>query len=478
MKVRFRELLTFKGLAKCFFATPKPTYVRYRGNENDAVIILVHGFGGDAETTWGQLPSLLCSEQRLEKWDIYSIGYPSSLRIDVPNVWSADPELKTLAIELRTILSLPPLARYKVIAVAAHSMGGLVVQRAMLDDARLTARISHLILFGVPSGGLGKAGLFGRLKRQFRDMGERSAFVTSLRNEWAEKYHDHYPFQLCVVAGDRDEFVPISSSLAPFPDLVQSVVPGDHLQIVKPTDAQHPCVVLLVDVLAGSCHVRGFVDSARLAVERREFREAVDALLPRAASLDDAALVTLALALDGLGRGEEGIAFLERRYSGGGSYTDALGTLGGRLKRRWLAERDANDLYRARSLYAEGLRLATEQNDHEQAYYHAINVAFLDLMSPSPGTSVSPNVSEMASLALSHCTRSSESHWRLATEAEAQLILGDLGRAISLYSRAISMATSPRAVDSMYSQAIRVAERIHGKNGVQRIEEAFGITKC
>lgn len=476
MRLDFNLLARLKRLAKCFIATTKPIHIQYRWNKNDAAVIFVHGFGGDAGKTWGQFPSLLCSEPRIQKWDVYSIGYPSSLRIDVPNIWSADPGLKTLAIELRTFLSLPPFAGYKVIAIAAHSMGGLVVQRAMLDEHKLAARISHVIFFGTPSGGLAKAGLFGRFKRQFRDMAQGSAFVTDLRNDWKKKYQGKYPFELRVVAGDRDEFVPSSSSLGPFPDSMQWVVPGNHLAIVKPNQADDQSVRLVVDALTGDHHARGVVDGARLAVERREFREAVEALLPRAESLDDTALVILALALDGLGRGEEGLAVLERWYQGGGSSADALGTLGGRFKRRWLAERVAADLSRARELYATGLKLAMEQGDHEQVYYHAINIAFLSLMASPLDSKVTSQTQEMARLAQTHCARSSENFWRIATEAEAALILDDLERAVALYSRAISISQSPRAIDSMYSQAIRVAERTHGRSGAQRIEEVFGIT--
>ncbi|QWD27087.1 alpha/beta hydrolase [Polynucleobacter paneuropaeus] len=440
-------------------------------------IVFIHGFGGDADKTWGQFPSLLCSEQRLQSWDIYSIGYPSNLRIDVPNLWSADPELKILSIELRTFLALPPFLNYKAIAIAAHSMGGLVVQRAILDDQKLMNRISHAIFFGTPSNGLSKAGLFGRLKRQVRDMDEDSTFVTDLRDDWNRIFPSTYHFEMRVIAGDRDEFVPSSSSLAPFPDSVQSVVPGNHLEIVKPTRADEKSVVLVVEALAGGYYAPGVIDGARLAVERRNFQEAANALLPRAEALDNAALVDLALALDGLGRGSEALAILEQRYQGGMSCADALGTLGGRLKRRWLVGRIEGDLLRSRELYASGLDLSLMQKDYEQAYYHAINIAFLDLIASPPNSKIPPQVQEMARRAQDYCALSPRNSWQIATEGEAELIHGDLKRATVFYIQAISMAESPRAIYSMYSQAIRVASRTHGKSGAQRIEEIFGIDK-
>src|SRR5262245_34869966 len=74
-------------------------------------------------------------------------------------------------------------------------------------------------------------------------------------------------------------------------------------------------------------------------------------LSPNADKLDDAALVALALALDGLGRGSEALKVLEDHYRKNGiSSLDALGVLGGRYKRQWLAGRVAEDLKRARAL--------------------------------------------------------------------------------------------------------------------------------
>lgn len=476
MHFDFKKLAQLRGLIPRWNVTRKPALLAYRTNNSDVALVFVHGFGGDVQKTWGDFPPLVCAHEKSKEWDVFSLGYASSLRIDVPGVWAADPELKALAKALSTAISLPPLARYKAIAIAAHSMGGLVLQRAMLDDPALRGRIAYAFFFGTPSGGLSKAGLVRRLKRQFRDMAAESPFINSLRQDWAKTYDDKYPFGLHVVAGDRDEFVPSSSSLDPFSDSVQSVISGNHLEIVKPTTHDHLGVVLVVEALAGKHHARGVVDGARLAVERRQFQQAVDVLLPRVADLDDAALVSLALALDGLDRGEEALRILEQRYRTGITSIDAVGVLGGRLKRRWLTERSAADLHRSRELYSHGLTFAERDGNHEQAYYHAINVAFLDLMSSNPETTLPAHVIEMAKRAQRHCRSAPENHWRVATEAEAELICGDLKYALELYSRAISMTQSPRNIDSMYSQAIQVATRTHGQDGTKHIEETFGVS--
>jgi hypothetical protein len=275
---------------------------------------------------------------------------------------------------------------------------------------------------------------------------------------------------LYVIAGDMDEFVPASSSLAPFPYCVQAVVPGNHLQIVKPTRPDHQSVLLVVNALTGSGKVRPIVDGARLALERGDFYSVIEVLLPLAAELDKSALASLALALEGVERGSDALAILESHSSL--DSTEALGVLAGRLKRRWLTERRARDLDHAKELYQCGLNQAEVANDHDQAFYHAINIAFLYLME-SPTGSIPDKVGQMANRSLEHIKEARNTNWSFATQGEALLMLGDLEGAQHAYAIAIMMTTSPREIDSIYSQAVRVAVKIFGQEGADRIEQLF-----
>jgi pimeloyl-ACP methyl ester carboxylesterase len=450
-----------------------PTRVNFRTEGHEAALILVHGFSGDTRATWGAFPNFLLAEPRISTWDIYGLGFPSSLRIDIPRVWAADPEIDILARGLATTLNLSPFNRYKVIAFAAHSMGGLVTQRAILDHSNLTERVSKLFLFGTPSGGLPKSRLVSRLKRQFRDMSPASDFIVALRSDWKNQFGERPPFDLWVVAGDRDEFVPPSSSLIPFPRNVQAVVPGNHVEIVKPLSGIHQSVRIIVDTLSGADRELPAVDSARLAVELGQFRHAVDTLFPMRENLDNNALISLALALEGVGREADALDILETY--GHKKSSDAIGTLAGRFKRRWLATRDAKDFARAKILYEAGARQSEEAGDHDQSFYHCINITFLELMDLVPTSAVSENCKQLARKTMDHCKQCESSQWRSATEGEAHLVLGELEKGMTAYKEAIGRTRSQREVDSMYSQAFRVAERVYGEKGLERLERAFGV---
>lgn len=138
-------------------------------------IVFIHGFGGDWAETWEDFPNYLVDERSLSDWDLYSLGYDSHLRVDLLKLGSADPDLQKLADKLVTDVRAGELWGYGSLALVADSMGGLVVQRALLDSGELLDRVSHVFLFGTRSGGLGKASRVRLLKPQLRDRAKEGA---------------------------------------------------------------------------------------------------------------------------------------------------------------------------------------------------------------------------------------------------------------------------------------------------------------
>ncbi len=423
-----------------------PTLTEHRRERAEAAIVLIHGFGSRG-FPFGRLPELLAAESALDGWDIYSLGYNTGFLPDIRGVWSSDPSIDLLARYLLSRIRLSPLDSYDGLALVAHSMGGLVVQKALVSDPALGDRVSHVFCFGTPSAGVRAAGWAGFLKRQLEDMTEDGDFIRELRRGWDGLFADRRPFELWVVAGDSDAFVPSTSSLDPFPPEVHVVVPGDHLEIIDVRDAGTMSQQVLVEGLIGAAAPAGPWNAARVAVEQHRFDRAVRELLPNAAELDERHLVDLALALEGTGRREEAIAVLREHARAGD--TDAKGTLAGRLKRMWQLEWRRDDAEAALSLYTEGSESAVAAGDHEQAYYHAINVAFMEVAYRGDRDAAAT----AARQALEYCAAAPESYWRTATEGEAHLHLGEWDKALSAYTRAVSLEPPATALESMHRQA-------------------------
>ena len=219
----------------------EPDLVQFNTGTNRVAIIFVHGFSGDLRRTWGNIPTLLESSGKLPGWDLFGFGYPSSKWIDLLGLWSADPDLERISDRLFT--KLEPMIPTRRFAFVAHSMGGLVVQRALISRPKLRECTTHVTLFGTPSGGLEKAKPpISWLKQQADNMAKGGPFVTSLRSDWNGLHWDsNPPFKFLTVAGEMDQFVDPGSSLDPFPKDVQRVIPGNHISMLKADSPGGPC---------------------------------------------------------------------------------------------------------------------------------------------------------------------------------------------------------------------------------------------
>jgi pimeloyl-ACP methyl ester carboxylesterase len=445
---------------------PPPFVQVHRQNKTETAILFIHGFGFNSKLTWADFPRFLAGDKRLDGWDIYSVGYSTSLWLDLAGLWTASPPISRLAVYLRTLAGLPPFDGYKSLAIVAHSMGGLVVQQALVEDPGFLSRVGHLICFGTPSNGLLKAGFLRWWKLQVRDMAADSPFVTALRQLWRERIGEHPTFKLQIVAGDEDELVPSTSSLEPFPKVFQAVIPGNHVTIVQPKRAADPNVQLVFKVLMGEAAPAGPWNSARVAVEQRDFQRAINELWPLRAELDDATLILLALALDSVGRRDDSIQVLlgSRQQA-----TDAMGTLAGRFKRRWRQQGRLEDGQRAQELYRQALATAEANQDPAQSFYLAINVAFMDLAFDRN----LEQARQSARCALGHCARAYRDVWCLATEGEAYLYLGQDEESLEGYREALAREPQPWQVASMFHQAVAVAELLDNETMAERLRELF-----
>ena len=433
----------------------------------DRAVVFLHGFSGGRDDTWANFPGLLMENPAINGWNIFTLGYATTLLPDIVGIWSADPDLTILASLFQTELAIPPLSRHRRLAVVAHSMGGLVAQKTLVDNLDLADKVSNLVLFGTPSNGLVKAGFLALWKRQLRNMARGGEFVVRLRADWDNRFRPKAPFNLTVVAGDRDQFVPPDSSLSPFDRSVCRVVPGDHLQIVKPQDAGAESYRLLCSILASHPQPAETASPSRLAAELGSTTAKPQQSVPALTQED---VVKQALALERDGDRDAAMDLLQRTLAEHPGWTDLIGTLAGRIKRIWLEHTDRTDeATRALELYRRALDIARADDDSEQIYYHAINIAFLEFV----GFDNRGVARQMAELALVHCERAPSAYWNTATQAEAHLYLGDTAKALQLYGTALDMILEDWMLISSGLQASHIALKLGDKRLAEELESIF-----
>ena len=161
---------------------------------------------------------------------------------------------------------------------------------------------------------------------------------------------------------------------------------------------------------------------------------------------------------------------LLQRYEALG--TDVQGTLAGRIKRIWLENEDLGFAQRALALYQKALDEALKIGDVSQIYYHSINVAFLEFVAFDHVE----RAREMAELALDNASLANANAWSVATQAEANLYLGDRDRALDLYRRMIEFEAEPWEYASTALQAGQIASKLKDSHLADRLEEIFTPT--
>ena len=450
------------------------TIFNVRDQQQARAVILIHGFSGDSHQTFGLLPAFLAGNPQFYSWDIHCFGYPTALKPDVSGVWAADPEIRTLADYLAAQVRTR-YRRYKQLALVAHSMGGLIVQRATLDGG-FTDLLSHMLLFGTPSAGLRKARWGKLFKRQVRDMAADSKFIVELRADWTKTFGDDHPFLFRSVAGVRDEFVPRESSVDPFPESLRAFVSGNHVEMVKPPLTDSDTSLLMFQLLAQSAELGTHASAQPELTFVRDLYANVADLQPRLDTLSEAEVRKLAFSLEATGQTEAAIEMLEQVYR---RSTDLTGVLAGRLKRLWLADPESklDEGQRAKQLYAEAYDQAQRDNDHTQASYNGINYAFMTLALERDGAKEEDRAKtrEIAQAVFSHCHANTDERdpWRRATLGEAHLYLGDIQTALEEYDLALQRHWEPRERNSMQQQAIWATRLLGDPAAEARIEALF-----
>jgi len=449
----------------------KGAIIPYRSEGNENIVCFIHGFSGDPESTFKPIPEFIIAENELNGWDVLSIGYSTDLMPNIgKGIWAASPDILKIANYLQTSLDIL-FEHYNRVALIGHSMGGLVIQRAILNRNDIH-KISHVLFYGTPSGGLRKAWFLRWFKNQISDMDYEGEFIKNLRNEWNERFNHKYPFKFATVAGELDEFVPINSSLEPFPKDYHCVTAGNHITMVKPETNMDTSFQVIKKMLCIGSEIPYLIgDDKELNNLIAKYYEEVDTLGKKLNDLDVKGFKRYIFALEGTDKIDEAIKVLEESEILN-SNTDIMGILGGRLKRKYLIEESKTLLDKAIYWYDKALQLSLQSNNSSQIYYHAINLAFLYLMLDETDLT---KTKEMAELALKNCQiAKGGEYWEDATIAEANLYLNDFEQSKIFYASAINKCNqSIRETSSMFINAVYACNSLNRLDWKKELEIVF-----
>lgn len=135
------------------------TRVYFAKKTADKMLVFVHGFGGHATNTWNHFSTLFKRDPHFDRTDIYFFGYDSKA-VQVENS----------AINFQNFLEKFALGHYDRIVISAHSLGAVVVRRAMLnayEERKTWINITRMILFAPAHNGSMIPKMFAELFKGF-----------------------------------------------------------------------------------------------------------------------------------------------------------------------------------------------------------------------------------------------------------------------------------------------------------------------
>ncbi len=236
---------------------------QHKQRQNKRAVLFVHGLAGQPELTWSastgaRFADLITADPELADYDVFTFGYHTT--------YLSGSRIESAALQLADEIH-GNLQRYQLVLIA-HSLGGLVCMRYVLD--RLIRHrplpILGLLLYGTPTTGtdliklaqmVGFAlqftavapiarilGFAIKSHRQLQQLASASDFLSTLHDQWALRcvnggdttlYPDERAWlPVRVVTAEKDYFVSEISAKSFYGEVDWHPLPFSHTALVKP----------------------------------------------------------------------------------------------------------------------------------------------------------------------------------------------------------------------------------------------------
>jgi Putative serine esterase (DUF676) len=221
------------------------TWVREDQNAQ-RLLVFVHGFNSSKDLAWGKFPELIVRDSAFDGFNILLFGYPTKFCGEIN-------DLRRLGEFLGSFLK-DELPKYKSVQMVGHSMGGLVIQHALLsiESSRFTLLKETVIevqAFGTPFYGVEGADSLRLLceNKQADDLTVLNKELGRLQKDWAQRFNrsqeqadDRVTMRIPLDSfyGLEDHFVREASACGGAP-VNCDAVDGDHISMVKPESESH-----------------------------------------------------------------------------------------------------------------------------------------------------------------------------------------------------------------------------------------------
>lgn len=228
-------------------------------------IVLVHGLGGAIDKTWGKFPEFLEKDSDLDV-EVIEYGYLTPPLRSL-GFWKRAPGILNIANALLTMLRHKVDLENDEVILAGHSLGGLIVKKAILRLKATGERhnIKKICFFDVPHNGSGYAhvGKFiGFRNRHLRALTTDSGELDDLNEQWVSQGLDS-EFEILSAVADNDDIVPSNSAKSIFRNAqIETINNTNHETIVKPQSVDDMSYVVFKKFILKKNSIRRYRNSA------------------------------------------------------------------------------------------------------------------------------------------------------------------------------------------------------------------------
>lgn len=217
------------------------------------LIVFVHGVFGDPSEAWTNRsgvswPDLIKDDKTLQDFTV------ATYRYDTPYLQRSSSINEIAGRMLRQLEDQDVFGKYNEIYFIAHSMGGLVVKRVLVDLNRQTQieklhKVKAVLYISTPAQGakIAEVGSWFSSNPQLHDMhpaDDFNTFVQALEDQWQNLLRDRgsfpFPRSFCAHETKPTHGIMIVSRVYAVTSCDQNsfAVDEDHANIVKPSSAQ------------------------------------------------------------------------------------------------------------------------------------------------------------------------------------------------------------------------------------------------
>jgi pimeloyl-ACP methyl ester carboxylesterase len=232
-------------------------YIDSGPHTKDIAVVFVHGVFGDATGSWtgsgDSFPRLLADDPELKPLlDVFVFDYFSDHLRDSPSMDAIVSQLS------ETLSNERVFDDHREVLFLAHSMGGLIVRRFLIENQVLIPKVPLVFFYSTPSAGADIANVARLVSRNPQLSAliplESNDLLQATETEWRVIPAKSRPTSFCAYETQPvDDVMIVSRSSADLLcDRASVGLNADHIQIVKPDNRRDLRYMVFVNALRDS----------------------------------------------------------------------------------------------------------------------------------------------------------------------------------------------------------------------------------